>query len=401
MPAHNTSAYPGTGKAASRTRLRRYSSAGIVLACVAAVIGILTLVTTKDRTAPPQEPPPVNVEVLRIRPVDEVADTFELDADVEPNRVVDVSAEVAGRIEDIPCKEGTECKEGDTLIVLNADLIKAEYDKAEQEEKFDALEYERVKASQEKNVATKLEYAQAESKHEISKALLSAAKTRLERTKIKAPISGILNRIPGEEGNYVNVGEKVAEIVDTSTFKIVVQVPERDIRYIKTRDTATVILNERIAEEDREEGDDAVTAEITYVDAQADELARTTRVEITLQNRVYKLSNGEARRLHDRDIVRVRLTRGKYDNVILIPLKAVIPEENDRVVYVVNSGQARRVGNINLGFFKGDQVTIRNSPKNGSSPLKEGDLLIVAGQQFVGPGQNVVVRKIYEGTGVK
>ena len=100
----------------------------------------LGVVSCRDRSkkATPPEPIPVTVQV--IEPIASMPDTFELDADVESNRVVKVSAEVPGRIErygeavDADGKAlGREWQEGDLvrkgapLVYLNKDLIEAEY----------------------------------------------------------------------------------------------------------------------------------------------------------------------------------------------------------------------------------------------------------------------------------
>jgi membrane fusion protein (multidrug efflux system) len=67
----------------------------------------------------------------------------------------------------------------------------------------------------------------------------------------------------------------------------------------------------------------------------------------------------------------------------MIPLLAVIPMEDSKTVYVVNSSQAKR-RDVKLGVIKGDQVQIE-------SGLEPGDKLIIAGHRFVAPGQKVNV----------
>jgi len=65
----------------------------------------------------------------------------------------------------------------------------------------------------------------------------------------------------------------------------------------------------------------------------------------------------------------------------MIPLLAVIPMEDSKAVYVVNSSQARR-RDVDIGVIKGDKVQIK-------SGLEPGDKLIIAGRRFVAPGQKV------------
>jgi len=67
----------------------------------------------------------------------------------------------------------------------------------------------------------------------------------------------------------------------------------------------------------------------------------------------------------------------------MVPLLAVIPMEDSKVVYVVNSTEAER-REVELGFIKVDRVQIRRG-------LEPGDRLIIAGHRFVAPGQKVNV----------
>jgi membrane fusion protein (multidrug efflux system) len=101
-----------------------------------------------------------------------------------------------------------------------------------------------------------------------------------------------------------------------------------------------------------------------------------------VQNPPRTLPGGEAvRELRSGRIVRVRLTRRVLTDVIMIPLQAVIPLDEEQAVYVVANGTAqRRV--VELGFMKGWQVQVRRG-------LSAGDRLIVSGHRFVAPGQPV------------
>ncbi|MCJ7545159.1 MAG: hypothetical protein MUP47_11485, partial [Phycisphaerae bacterium] len=84
--------------------------------------------------------------------------------------------------------------------------------------------------------------------------------------------------------------------------------------------------------------------------------------------------------------VLVRLTRRDLANVILVPLKDVIPLENGYEVYVVEEGKAQpRI--VTLGSYTGTSVQV-------ASGLKAGDRLIVGGgQRYVAPGQAVSIQE--------
>ncbi len=359
---------------ALRGRLHLRGPALVLVPVAAVVAGLLitvAVVKSLPKATPPADVPPVPVKVLTIRPVEHLPDVFDLPGVVKPQRVVNVSAEVASRVERIEVKEGQTVRAGQTMVVLNTDLLAAAYRRAKATAEFDAKDLERVSELVRRgNFAPTSELDRARAKAEASQATLDEAKAELDRAVITAPLDGVVNRIPVEVGEYVLsvlTGTEVAEIVVIDTVKVVVDVPSRDVPYLKVGSPQQILLNP--------EGT-AVTGQITYVGALADESTRTTPVEITVDNR--------DRTFHSGQIVLVRMKRRDLANVILIPLEAVIPLEDGKEVYVVEDGKAvsRRV---TLGILTGRDVQI-------TSGLAAGDQLIVGGgQRYVAPGQPVRV----------
>jgi membrane fusion protein (multidrug efflux system) len=336
----------------------------IVLVAIAAVMAVGRL-PRKDREAPAAPAPPVNVAVMTVV-AEDIADTFELPAVVEPNRVVTVSAEFEGRIERIPCKEGCELSAGDLLIQLNDDLIRPAVEIAAAQVERDQIEYERMRNLVAEDATSRRDLDDATTRLAISKAQLNEVKARLDRTTILAPLGGVLNDILVEEGEYVSIGAPVAEIVETKVVKVVAEVPERDIVFFETGRQADILVHTR-------DGDKWLKGQITFISELADHQTRSTRMEITVANEQGLARSGQ--------IVSVKLTRRVLKDAVMIPLLAVIPMEEGNSVYVVNSTEAKRQM-VELDVIKGDRVQITNG-------LKPGDKLIIAGHGFVAPGQKV------------
>ncbi|HUS58798.1 MAG TPA: efflux RND transporter periplasmic adaptor subunit [Planctomycetota bacterium] len=349
-------------------RLRTVVPVLIVLAATAAVVMIATM-PPKAKITPPVERTGINVKVLHVQPEGEVIDRFELPAVVEADRTVRVAAEVSGRIERILVVEGSTCKEGDLLVELNGDLLKAEFDSAAAQEKNNSLKYNRTRNLHSQGSSTDRDRDQAEAEMLMSKAARDAAYARLVRSKIVAPIPGILNSIPIEKGEYVQPGATVAEIVDIDIVKVVLQVPERDVHFINCADSVGIIASVRGEENE-------LYGNITYISELADSVTRATRVEVTVENSRRLLRSGH--------LVRAVLTRNVLKDAVMVPLSAVIPLEGSKCVYVVNGDKAER-RDVLLGIIKGRDVQIREG-------LAAGDKLIVAGHRFVAPGSLVKVQ---------
>jgi membrane fusion protein (multidrug efflux system) len=350
---------------------RRWRSAVIKVIITMAVVGILAGVAqipAKNREAPPTQVPPVNVTVTPVVAEKEVKDAFDLPAVVEPNCTVTVAAEVGGRVESIPFKEGAIVRKGDVLLHINADLIKPQFDGAEAQYTRDQLELKRMTALVKDEATSRKDLDDATTRLAASKAQLDEIRARLDRTTIYAPAGGVLNSLPVDEGEYVQPGTPVAEIVDTATIKVVVDIPEPDIAYFQVGQAATIIADVK-GSPHRLEG------KITFISELASQQTRSTRTEITLDNR-----NGL---LHSGRIVHVVLQRRLLKDAIFIPLLAVIPMESSKAVYVVEGDQAQR-RTVELGIIRGDRVQVTNG-------LKAGERLITAGHRFVSPGQKVQV----------
>jgi membrane fusion protein (multidrug efflux system) len=341
----------------------------IVLATLAGVCGVAQLPARKQ-DVPPTEIPAIKVSVKTVTAEPELADAFDLPGVVEPNRVVTVSAEVDGRVEWIGPKKGTLVHTGAPLIRLNTELLRAEFQMADAQAKNNQTEFDRINGLFEKGASTSRDVDAAATHLAVSKAQLEQARIRLARANVVAPMTGVLNDVPVEVGEYMTVMPRttVAEIVDTSVVKIAVEIPERDVSFLSVGQAVEVIAEVKGREV-------SWTGTTTFLSQVADPRTRCTRMEITVPNREGLLRSGQ--------IVHARLTRQILKDAILVPLAAVIPMEDGKAVYVVESAKAQR-RNVALGIIRGDRVLIR-------SGLKPGDQLIVAGHRFVAPGQKVEV----------
>ena len=325
-----------------------------------------------------KEAPPVNVTVEVVSPIALMEDTFVLHAKVEPNRVVELAAEVAGRIEEICCREGDRVSNSGReypIIKLKTDLLGARFNRAKAGADLDRVEYDRIKTLRARGVATDSELDQAASKAATSKAALDEARGLLERANIYPPIDGVLDTLEVEVGEYVQPGQVVARIVDADTVKVVVDVPERDVHFLRKGSETTILYDFRGRRRERR-------AEITYIGKVAHTRSLTTRVEIATDNRGGEFFSGQ--------LVRVRMLRRKLANVIMSPMDAVIPWGYEKgktsyMAYIVNDGKAaRREVEMDIKLIRGNRVRIVKG-------LAPGDRLIVKGHRYVGPGQEVRV----------
>ena len=172
--------------------LRRNIVKAVIVLVAIAVLTAISKIPPRERTAPPSEVALVNVTVMPVVAQPRLADSFDLPAAIEPNRIVTISAEVEGRIEKIPREEGDTVKSGDLLIQINADLIRPLFEVAQEQVKRDTIEFERMDNFVKDNATSQRDLDDARTKLAISKANLDEVSARLERTRIFSPIPGRL-----------------------------------------------------------------------------------------------------------------------------------------------------------------------------------------------------------------
>lgn len=376
-----------------RQILARLVPWGLAAGGVAATVLLVALVPARRTGDAPTPPEPVPVTVTVVKPLPEVEDVFRLPGVIEPNRVVNVAAEVAGQIRAYAARgdrlgpdgrllpgptpsetiqEGDEVQAGQPLVYLNDDLLRAQRDSAKAEYEFQTRELERIVDLNKKGVATGMEMDQVLMRRDVAGAALELAEANLRRTRIVAPVSGVLNRLPAEIGEYVAPGTPVAQIVDLDTVKIALDVPERDIGYLHVGDEETIVYGIDQPRETR--------GRITYLSELADPVARTTRIEIAVEN---PPGASGKRNLRAGQIVEARLRRRTLRDVILVSLESVIPLEKGYAAYVSENGRAKqRILTLDTSTFFGQKVRVTKG-------LQAGDRLIVSRDTRLGPDQLV------------
>lgn len=170
--------------------------------------------------------------------------------DIHAVQNVEIRARVKGYLEKIYVDEGQLVKKGQPLFRINEEEYEAELAKAKAnletaiaEAKATELEVNRVKVLVEKGVISQTE-------HEVAKARLKAANARvdearsahsnarieLSHTYIRAPFTGLIDRIPLKIGSLITEGTLLTTVSDNRSFYAYFNVSEKEyLEYVKTR----------------------------------------------------------------------------------------------------------------------------------------------------------------------
>ena len=187
---------------------------------------------------------------------------------------VEVAAETSGRIIERPIDLGDSVKPDDVLCRLDPGVRAAQLDQAKAEVAKARLDHKAATQLQGRGFESETRVASTKASLDAAEARAAAARQELERTIVRAPISGVVQTPLADKGQMLSVGGICATIVDADPMIFTGEVAERDISNIEvgTKASVTLVTGETI------EG------EVSYISRTADTYTRTFTVEISLPN---------------------------------------------------------------------------------------------------------------------
>jgi len=174
----------------------------------------------------------VKVSVVRVEPAP-MKDILVLPGETEAWQDVRVAADAAGRVEWIGPKEGQTVKQGDLIAKIDVAALKAACDRAEAALKLaDDLCQRRTKLF-ERSIINQEELDKSQTERTLAQANFRQMQIEYERGFLKAPLTGMVNQLFVDEGEFVDKGKPFVDLVNVDKIKINVNVPELDVRYLK------------------------------------------------------------------------------------------------------------------------------------------------------------------------
>ena len=313
------------------------------------------------------ETPAVPVSVKVVEPV-ALQDVIFLPGETEAFEDVTVAANTAGRVDWLGPREGQQVNKGDLLAKIDVSALKASLDRAEAAYRLADDLYQRRLRLYDHKIIAKEELDQSETQRALALADLKQIKVRYNHGFPKSPITGIINYLYVEVGEYADVGKPLAEIVNIDKIKINVRVPELDVRFVNLGQQTPLKID---AFPDR-----ALTGTIDFVSFKADPATKTFLVRTIIDNPFYDIRPGM--------IGRVAFVRRLIADAVAVPLFTLVDKGGERIVFVEKDGVAQS-RTISIGVIEGDRVQVTGG-------LNPGDHLIVKGHTEVEDGMKVIVK---------
>jgi len=284
---------------------------------------------------------------------------------VEPNRVVTVRAETAGRVAQTLASEGQRIKANDILVRLEMNDRKPRLEKAQAAVGESQRAYEAAIELGERGFVAKTRVDETFSELQSAQADLEQVLLDIDNTTIRAPFDGILEARHVELGDYVAINGEIATIVDNDPIVVVVQIAQQEIQQIRNAALAGVMFAT---------GQQA-QAKVRFIAPRADAATRTFRVELDVDNPGSEIPSGTS--------AEVRIPTGSQPAHFVSPALLSLGVNGDIGIKTVDEADVVVFRPVEIVLAEPDGVWVSGLPQSVR--------LITVGQGFVGEGDTVRV----------
>lgn len=286
-----------------------------------------------------------------------------------------LAAEVAGRVTAIHFTSGERAEAGEALVQLNDGPLRRELDRRQASANLAAANLGRAERLQ--NLAiSRQDFDQRAAAAEEARALVAQSREEIAQRLVRAPFSGVLGLRRVNLGQYVQAGDALVTLTDTSRLHVDFTVPER-FRGALAVGQAVEVTSDG-ARGTRFGG------VVSAIEPLVDEGSRAVRVRATLDRSAQGL-------LWPGKFARVALALPPEPPRITIPASAVESSISGEMVYVVRTGRddVRRAVAVpvRVGVRVGDRVALFGGE------VSENDMVVSAGRANLRDGATVVARE--------
>ena len=242
------------------------------------------------------------------------------------DEAITIRPEIAGRIVEMPFKEGENVNKGDRLAALDAAEFRAIVASSSAQAMLEQQRRERSEDLFKKGFISQQALDESRSTLARSKAKLAEDEARLAKTEIRAPFPGVVGLRQVSEGAFVAAGTDIARLEKIDQLKLDFRVPENFLGRLKSHQSVRIQVDAYAT--------DTFSGAVYAIEPAVDEQTRTVLVRARVANSGLKLRPGMFARVYLRLAVR--------EKAIWIPEAAIVPRGKAGTVFRIVDGRRNR-----------------------------------------------------------
>ena len=187
-------------------------------------VSIFLVVFQPEPEANVNQPVPVVVDAIKLK-VQNISPIVDYTGRLEPSKKAELKFEINGKLAEKLAQAGEYVKSGDIILKLEEFYIyKKLYELSKKNFDLQSKEVDRMAILDKKSLLSKSQYDKTVQKQIELESAMYRSKQDFQKTFIKAKFSGIINEINIDVGDTVSPNNIVANLIDTSSLDLYVEV---------------------------------------------------------------------------------------------------------------------------------------------------------------------------------
>jgi len=190
------------------------------------------------------------------------------------------------------------------------------------------------------------------------------------QAEVKSPIAGMITKYFVDLGDEVfpaqpMPGQPLLTIAEIDKVKVEVYLSEKDTGKVKKEQKVRILVDaypEKI-----------FWGKVSEIAPQINSLTRKLKVDVEVSNEEHLLKSGM--------FARVEIITNEYENILVVPLKAVLDKEKEKVVFVVKENKAKMVL-VGTGVNDEENIEIKKGLSLGEKVIVEGNYGLTEGTEI-------------------
>lgn len=282
-----------------------------------------------------------------------------------------ISPEISGQIQTIHVSEGQFVQKDQLIVSLNADIINASIKELESSYELAKTVFDKQQELWNQKIGSEIQYLEAKNNKESLESKLNSLKLQRSKSRITAPISGIVDNINIKKGELAMPGAQIIELVNIGSFYVNADVSEKYIPVIKKGNPITVSFP-------------------TFPDWKMETTVYRTGNVINSANRTFTLQariiNNE-NKLKPNMLANVKFRDFEEEAALVVPSIIVKEDFKGKYLYIVTNENGKTIA---------QKKYIKTSYSNDTGTmitkgLSEGDKVIVEGYNLMKDGVEIEV----------
>lgn len=302
--------------------------------------------------------------VTTVKPAREnLVRTLTYNGDVLPFQQASIYTKVTGTLERVYVDMGDFVKQGRLLATIDSTELVQQVLQTSATYENALVNYNRTKDLTAQNLLAKQDLDNAQAAMTVAKANYDNAVTKLSYARITAPFAGIITKRSLDPGAVVTSNNSTLfTLMDLEHVKVITSIPEKDVPTLERVKSAQVTVDALPGR--------AFRGEVSRLSQAVDLNTRTMPIEIDIENASHELKPGM--------FTTVTLSAEEHKNVLVLPIQAVLTDDQGQFVFVVEGGKAKK-DYVKPGWEINNQYEITGG-------LTGSEDVVVSGQQQLRDG---------------